>query len=125
MNPNYHALRLEDIRLQVRLGCLEEERIHPQEVRLTVEFRFDQEPSFLKSDMLEETICYVKVTEALARHCEAREFKLIERVAYEAYRIAREFAGSGVTVALRAHKIRPPVEKLTGGASFVCGDFPL
>lgn len=123
MNPSFHSLRLEDIRLQVRLGCLPDERERPQEVRLAVEFRFDREPSCLKSDRLEETICYARLCEALRAHCESREFKLIERIGYEAYGIARELAGPGVKVAVRAHKVRPPVEALLGGAISTCGDF--
>lgn len=125
MPPSFHALRLEDIRLQVRLGYEDSERERPQEVRLTVEFRSETHLSDLKSDQLEGTICYERICAALAAHLESREFKLIERVAAEGYAIARELAGPGARVALRAHKVRPPIARLLGGAFYTCGDFAI
>lgn len=120
----YHSLFLEDLSLQVRLGCTEEERRTPQEVRLSAEFRFEAAPGGYESDRLEETVCYAEVSTKLKDWIESREYKLIEKIAADGYRITKEIAGRDVGVALVAHKVRPPVERLQGGTKYRCGDFP-
>jgi dihydroneopterin aldolase len=121
--PEHSSLRMEGLALRVRLGCSEEERSSPQEVRVSVEFRFKQAQVAMDSDSLEETICYGRVAEAL-RRLEQREFRLIERLGAAAYAEAREAAGGRAELALTVHKLHPPVAGLTGGALFRCGDFP-
>ncbi len=123
--PPFHVLRIDELILAVRLGCLEEERAQPQEVRLSAEFRFHDAPRGVWSDDLKDTICYGKLSEALRQHVEAREFRLIERLAHECYVILKEFARGQAAAAVRIHKVKPPVEKLVGGSTYLCGDFPL
>ncbi len=120
----YHSLSIEDLTLQVRLGCTAEERWRPQEVRLSVEFRFEGAPGGFTSDRLDETVCYARVSDALKAHIESREYHLIEKIAADAYRISKEIAGRETGVALVAHKVRPPVTGLSGGTKYRCGDFP-
>jgi len=121
----FHALRVNDLKYMVRLGCTVEERAVPQEVRLTLEFRFTQPPCGVSSDRLDDTICYAEVSALLAKHFAAREFQLIEKIAYDAYLLGRELAGTRATVAVAALKVKPPVANLLGGAAYSCGDFQL
>jgi dihydroneopterin aldolase len=123
VTPRYHALRLNELVLHLRLGCEESERARPQEVRVSIEIRFSSPPAATESDRLTDTVCYARLSEALRAHCEAREYRLIERVGLDAYRVAREIAGPETALALSVHKIKPPVERLLGGAVYRCGDF--
>jgi 7,8-dihydroneopterin aldolase/epimerase/oxygenase len=120
----YHSLYLEDLRLSVRLGCTADERATPQEVRVSVEFRFEEAPLGFESDRLDQTVCYAQVSEALKKHIEAREYNLIEKIAADGFRIVKEISGAGTMVSLTAHKVRPPVEGLLGGTKYRCADFP-
>ena len=120
-----HALRIEDYTVPVRLGCGEPEREVPQEVRFTVEVRFDAAPPGAVSDRIEETVCYADLCDALKRLCQDREFRLIERLALQAYQVVRELVSSADQVALRIHKVRPPIENLRGGSQYRIGDFLL
>jgi dihydroneopterin aldolase len=120
-----HALRIEDYSVKVRLGCQAEERAVPQEVRLTLEYRFLTAPAALHSDRLEDTICYGEVCSSLRKHCESKEFHLIERLAGECFEIAKGFARGRAELALRVHKVSPPVENLRGGSVYELGDFRL
>lgn len=119
------TLRLEGLSLPVRLGCEAEERAIPQEVRITAEFRFEHPLKAEYSDDLGDTVCYAEVCDALRALCCSREFKLIERMGAECLAVIRTIAGDGVRIALTVHKVRPPVEGLTGGAIYTCGDFLL
>lgn len=119
----FHSLGLENLSLQIKLGCTKEERAFPQEVRISVEFLFDGPPKGIISDGLEDTICYAEVCKALKDHCESREFKLIERLAFEAFGAVREVVRGRAKISLAVHKVRPPVEGLLGGTHYRCGDY--
>jgi dihydroneopterin aldolase len=116
---------LEDLSLQVRLGCSESERATPQEVRLTVELRFEGAPKAIFSDDLNETICYAKISEALKKRLQSREYKLIEKMAADAFETVYEFSQAQAQIGIAVHKVRPPVEFLKGGSWYKCGDFLL
>lgn len=119
----FHSLRMKELVLFLRLGCTEEERRVPQELRFDVELRFPSPLRAGESDELGDTVCYGQLADALRRHFgSVKEMKLLERVADEAYRVAREL-GKGAAVAVEARKVSPPVEKLLGGAFFRVGDW--
>ncbi len=121
--PTVHFLEVRELRYLLRLGVSSEERARPQEVSVTVHYRFFAAPAGQFSDDIGGTLCYATLNDALERHFAAREFKLLERVAGETYAVARELARGAAEVAVRVHKLHPPVKNLAGGALFTCGDF--
>src|SRR4051812_10502676 len=114
------ALALNDLRLDVRLGCGADERARPQGVRVDLSIRFDRLPEGTRSDRLDGTVCYAEISEKLRALCKEREFHLIENLAYEAYR--RVHPGAPLKLWLRVTKLKPPVNGLEGGASFELGE---
>jgi len=122
--PKVCALRIDDLSLQVQLGCTAEERAVPQEVRLSVEMKFAQIPQASFSDSLIETVCYAQISHVLKEHCETRSFQLIERIGAECFSLLKELTRKqSVEICLHVHKVRPPVQNLIGGSHFVCGDY--
>ncbi len=122
---SFHAIRLRELVLRVHLGCTHEERAKPQEVRISVELRFETAPQGTITDALEDTICYGKISDEIRKCCETREYQLIEKMGYDAYGTVRELTGEEVAIGISVHKVRPPIENLLGGAYFRCGDFVL
>jgi 7,8-dihydroneopterin aldolase/epimerase/oxygenase len=118
LNGLLSRLTLADLRLSVRLGCEPEERLRPQPVDITIEAEFLRVPRACESDELEETVCYDKISRALQSYCENKEFRLIEKLGLELFRIAKEIAGPEISLTLHAKKVQPPVENLRGGAIF-------
>jgi 7,8-dihydroneopterin aldolase/epimerase/oxygenase len=118
-----HALRLNELVLSLHLGCTAEERLTPQEVRVSLVFRFNEPPQALHSDNLNDTICYARVSSMIQEHCQSREYNLIERVAQEVFTLVREHCGPRAALAVSIHKVRPPVPALAGGTIYQCGDF--
>jgi dihydroneopterin aldolase len=123
MASSNHSLQIRDLSLNVKLGCTAEERMQAQEVRASIEFRFISPPRGMKTDKLEDTICYAKVCQSIKDFIEGREFALVEKLASDLICILREFSKDTATVALTVHKVLPPVENLLGGTVYRVGDF--
>jgi len=110
-------------RLEVRLGCTASERARPQAVDLDLSVRFAELPGACTSDDLEDTVCYAELIEAARSVCAGREFQLLERLAHELFRRLQPLVPPGAELWLRATKLHPPVDGLTGGVAFSLGDF--
>jgi dihydroneopterin aldolase len=124
--PKCSTLRINELRFQVRLGCTSDERATPQEVRVSVEFKFETIPLAASSDSIDDTICYAKVSRILKEHLETREFNMIERIGGESFILLREFTKQYQTqIGIQIHKVHPPIPDLINGAHFLCGDFIL
>ena len=117
------VLEFRGARLEVRLGCSAAERATPQAVDLDVVVRFAALPRACESDDLSHTVCYADLIDAARAACVGREFKLVERLAHELFLRLRPLVPSGAALWLRATKLHPPVEGLSGGVSFALGDF--
>lgn len=116
-------MRIRDLRLKARLGCSAEERSVPQEVRVSIEFRFSEAPRGAESDALKDTICYARVSESLVEHLRGREYSLIEKMAADFHGILKSMIEERAEISLAVHKVRPPIEGLLGGVEYRIGDF--
>ena len=117
------VLRVNRIRLAVRLGCEKEERAQVQHVEVDLAFFFPAlgEPSLAdKGDF----ICYDKISHALQAMCQNKEFRLIEYLCMQMYDVLRARVPQEVKIALRLTKCQIPVAFVLGGASFSYTDLP-
>ncbi len=122
--PALHSLLVDNLQLLIRLGCLEEERQTPQEVRVSLELRFiDSPPAGFYTDHLSGTLCYAELCQTISQQVQQKTYHLIEKIAADIYSIAKVFAKGQALVALKVHKVHPPVPNLHGGTSYHCGDF--
>jgi dihydroneopterin aldolase len=119
----HHSLFLQNLSLWVHLGCTAEERARKQEVRVSIEFRFLKIPGGSMTDDLKDTICYAKVSQVMAEHCLDRHFNLVEKLGYELCQIIKQKIEGQAHIALRVHKVAPPVEGLIGGVVYCVSDF--
>ncbi len=120
-----HSLQVRELSYNVHLGCTAEERSRKQEIRISVEFRFLQQPKGVLSDSLQDTICYAQVAKALGQQVASQEYNLIEKIAGEAFFILKEIAAGQAQVGLLIHKVSPPLENIKNGSVYRCGDFLL
>lgn len=120
----FYTLFIRDLSLPVRLGCETAERAIPQEVRVNLEFRFSTQPKSMETDNIKDAICYATISQALKNYCENREFKLIEKLAYDLTAVTKDLIDHNIALSLTVHKVKPPVEGLHGGAHYRIADFP-
>jgi dihydroneopterin aldolase len=117
------VLEFHGARLEVRLGCSAAERFAPQAVDLDLAVRFARLPEACASDDLADTVCYAALIDAAREVCAGREFHLLERLAHELFGRLRALVPPDAELWLRATKLRPPVEGLSGGVAFSLGEF--
>jgi len=113
-------INLQQLELSVRLGWPEEEREIPQTIWLDIQIKFFDAPSACKSDNLADTFCYDELIKKIKTEIHAREFRLIEYLGQEIYRVIKQVVGNH-SVNIRIHK-KPLIENLTGGVNFCFGD---
>lgn len=119
------CLKLNSISSFVHLGCLPQERYHPQEVRFGLEVRFLQPPKAISSDELTDSVCYTRLAETINTVATNKEYKMIEHLANEVLKNLRDILPiSNYQIRLRLHKVHPPHALLAQqGVELCLGDF--
>jgi dihydroneopterin aldolase len=123
VSGNFHSLKISELSIQVHLGCGLPERSKLQEIRVSIELQFHSAPVAEQSDRLEDTLCYAQLSEAFRKHCESREFALIEKLTADLFQITRQLTGTSARASVTVHKVAPPVAGLIGGATYRIADF--
>lgn len=125
----HYAHRITVNRLQVpaHIGFYTGERAKPQPVEICFRLYFPQAPACTRDDE-GEFIDYGGLCKVLTDFIATREFKLVEFMGSELFRVLRtHLDGRGaadVKLWLRLNKISAPVPGLIGGASFTVSDLP-
>ena len=115
-------LSLNGLRILARIGYSAEERAEPQYVRFDIRVAFDSLPKGCTSDLLEETICYARITDEIARVTQKKEYRLIEALGYQAFVAVRELLRPNQKLWLKITKENPPLPLMNEGASFILQD---
>lgn len=99
---NDDRMIIEKLRLPARVGVYAHEKERTQTICLSLEIGLPDQACHV-SDALEDTICYMTVTEALRALAVSRHFNLVETLAEQ---VAREVLGHGARwVAVRVGKV--------------------
>jgi FolB domain-containing protein len=112
------TLEIRDYSVPVRLGCTEEERRIPQEVRFNIDLRFSSLPEACKNDALEDTVCYAEICIAVKQAATIKPFQTVEHLQHSVSEALRRKLRAEIQFRLRIHKVRPPVDGLLGGVFF-------
>ena len=112
----------------MHLGWGEEEKHHPQQVSITLEFTFCAPPLGVTTDQLSDTLCYASIVEHVQHLVHKKRFNLIEHLAGCIYTVICTLVAEGniplsllkVTVC----KMAPPIPGIHGGVSFTYSAAP-
>jgi dihydroneopterin aldolase len=123
----HSSLTLQGLLCEARLGCTADERAACQGVSFDVTVRFAATPAGYPrgcvTDELTDTACYAEISSVIRQVCARGEYRLIEKLGFDAFVAVRERLAPDTKLWIRAKKLRPPVEGLSGGASFCFGDW--
>lgn len=85
LNQNCHTrkaqLHLKGLRFPAYIGWYEEERESLQDIIVSVELVLKGVPNAVRTDTLEETLCYGSISERLTDRLEGKSFYLLENAA--------------------------------------------
>lgn len=131
--PHYSTvLTIDRLRLAVHLGAGAGEREQLQPVELEIRLYFPYLAPGSEDDSTNGFVCYDVICSALMDHIAPREYRLIEYLTMDLYRVVRaqldnqlgrQEAGS-VKVWISLCKCSLPVPYMLGGARFAYSDLP-
>jgi dihydroneopterin aldolase len=122
-----HMVSVNRLQVHAHLGFYTGERAKMQPIELCFRLYFPKAPPHTTDDEA-NFIDYGQLCKVLTDHIASRDFKLIEFMGSELFRMLRadlDARGAGdVKLWLRLNKIAAPVPGLIGGASFTHCDLP-
>jgi len=114
------VLRLNRLRISVRLGWTQHERSEPQLVEVDLALRFADRPGACRTDDITGTVNYAQLADQVRATGTSGEFRLIERLTAVLHEDLSALVPEGCRLAVRVSK-DPRLDGVTGGASFAIG----
>ncbi len=125
LSNNYSELIVSDLRLWVYLGCSLEEKHYKQPISIDINLFFTTAPSATSSDNIADVMCYDKLTKLAKLEATQKKYNLIEHLAARIHQaIITEVLQAGYkdsTLKIKVTKLKPPIDNVLGGVSFVYG----
>jgi len=115
------TLCIRSLELQVNLGWRNKERQQEQAVFLDMRIEFQLPPKACVSDKLNDTICYAELIQDIRNKIAVKNYRLIEHLSAEIYRITKAQLPNESTLKVRITKF-PKIDGLQEGVCFDYGD---
>jgi len=113
-------LRVDDLRVAVRLGVPDSEREDPQEVSISFNVMFSDVPEACRTDEIDGTLDYGVMCRRVIALVGSREFRTIEHLARCCLdELGELLTESGAELTLEVRKCHPPISGLKGGTAFI------
>lgn len=124
-HEHFTAIEVDRLRVDMHLGCTEEEQATKQPVEISLRLYPQTPPHGCESDQITDTVCYDELCQALYQFCESNTLHLIEHLTTELFRIARSLIADDTTrLWIKVVKCNAPVKGLKGHTAFVYSDLP-
>jgi len=118
---HYCSIEFSGLELSVSLGWPAQERLQEQIIKLDAKINFIKPLEACISDNLEDTYCYDILISVIKKNISSRQFRLVEHLGYEIYKIIKQTLPDNNNVNIRINK-HPAIPNLTGGVTFYFGD---
>ncbi len=118
-----NALAIHKLSADVHLGVGKEERQIPQKISIDIRFYL---PQLMSSSVRDdgEYICYHGISEKIYALCISKEYRLIEYLTQEVYRLVRKETAEAVKIWIRLYKTRILLPYVENGTSYTYTDLP-
>ena len=115
-------LSIHDLRIWIHLGCGEAEKQNAQLVSFNIELSFKTPPEGIRTDDLNDTVCYLEITKKIQDLCQSKRFNLIEHLVHEVRQetisLLNDKPHNIADLKITVHKLAPPVPGVHGGVTF-------
>lgn len=79
-------------------------------------------PKGTVTDQLDDTVCYLKLVQAIQNLCQKKRFNLIEHLGYDVHQVVttllKDHSQNVADLKVTVRKIAPPVPGVHGGVTF-------
>ncbi|HMQ11070.1 MAG TPA: dihydroneopterin aldolase [Oligoflexia bacterium] len=124
LSQSSSCLTLHDFHFWVHLGDSEQERFHAQKVSATVKIAFTNNPLAEQTDNLDDTVCYLKLCQALQADVDQNHYELIEKLCRSFFNIVSQHIPKHCKAQVKLLKLTPPIKNsYNNGVSYTCGDW--
>ena len=114
-------LSIRNLELNINLGWRLKERRQEQAILLDIDIYFAKPPKAVKTDQLEDTICYATLIEAIRENLGEKKYKLVEHLSYDIYQLIKMRLSQKAQIMVRVTK-HPQIKGLIDGVCFHYGD---
>lgn len=121
MTTPVSAMLIKGLKFEVCLGWPEKERLQKQTVLVDIDLQFAVPPAACESDQLADTFCYSDLIIKIQKEIGEKNYRLIEHLSYDIYRMIKPMLSDKSKVIVRILKY-PHIDGLTGGVQFSYGD---
>ncbi|HJD55460.1 MAG TPA: dihydroneopterin aldolase [Rickettsia endosymbiont of Pyrocoelia pectoralis] len=106
----------------IRLGCSNQEKYHAQPVKINIKLTFQTPPLAVKTDNINDTICYAEIVHLIQKFSQENHFNLIEYLSAQIYHVIYqnllESKLEKIFLNVTVTKLKSPVSGVHGGVSF-------
>lgn len=122
-NSNNTTLSFDKLSIKVHLGVSDNEHVNSQEIYLSLKLISTETPKACLSDNIEDAICYDRLSQTIKEFCIGKEFKLIECLTYQLYKVVKNFINDpNIRIWLKVDKYPTSMKDLLGAVSFTYHD---
>lgn len=112
------SLKIRDLSLFCFLGCLPGEQDHQQEVRVSLEIIFSEQPGACFTDKIEDTINYSLLCEKISETACKKKYFTVEHLTREIVDGLKDYIPKQWEWSISLVKVNPPIEGLKQGVEF-------
>lgn len=115
-------IKIEKLQIQTKLGFFAEERKHIQTIECDISVEYFPLPGSIEDDNSDDYICYAELAEIINNYCKDKEFKLLEYLTNQIYKILKNKLGKNNKLSLKIKKLTPQMNYKLDSASCEIAD---
>lgn len=111
------TINLHKLQVNTRLGFGEGERSKLQTITCDLSITMPKLPESANDDHSPDYICYAKLAKLIVKHCKNREFRLLEYLCNELYKLLKDKVPKGCKLYIKITKLHPAMNYHADSAS--------
>jgi len=107
----FFVTSLYNLTVSLNLGVTHEERNKPQKIRITFKIYQSTDSECYNNDDSKKYICYAALATKVKSYCSSKEFKLLEYLGHQIYKLIKSNIPINCPVYVMVEKLDPKIKK--------------